>query len=51
MLCSLPGVGEKLAIQNVLEKFGTPHYEATRVHLLLNYPKVNGLGSARAKKD
>jgi len=47
VLCSLPGVGEKLAIR-LLEKFGTPlrAFSATTSEL----SKINGLGSTRAKK-
>jgi len=47
VLCSLPGIGEKLAVR-MLEKFGTPFkvFTATTVEL----SKVNGLGEARAKK-
>lgn len=46
-LCSLPGVGEKLAIR-MLEKFGTPLkvFNATTTDL----SKVEGLGDSRAKK-
>ncbi|WP_182133904.1 ERCC4 domain-containing protein [Nitrosopumilus sp. b1] len=46
-LCSLPGVGEKLAIR-MLEKFGTPLrvFNATTADL----SKVEGLGDSRAKK-
>ena len=47
VLCSLPGIGEKFAVR-MLEKFGTPLkvFTATSADLA----KVNGLGSARAKK-
>jgi len=47
VLCSLPGIGEKLAVR-MLEKFGTPlkAFTATTVEL----SKVEGLGEARAKK-
>jgi len=47
VLCSLPGIGEKLAVR-MLEKFGTPlkAFTATAVEL----SKVNGLGDSRAKK-
>jgi len=47
VLCSLPGIGEKLAIR-MLEKFGTPFkvFTATSTELA----KVEGLGEARAKK-
>lgn len=46
-LCSLPGVGEKLAIR-MLEKFGTPLkvFNATTTDL----SKIEGLGDSRAKK-
>ncbi len=46
-LCSLPGIGEKLAVR-MLEKFGTPLkvFSATTSEL----SKVEGLGEARAKK-
>jgi len=46
-LCSLPGIGEKLAIR-MLEKFGTPlrAFSATSSELA----KVESLGSTRAKK-
>ncbi len=47
VLCSLPGVGEKLAIR-LLEKFGTPLQALSATTSELS--KVNGLGSARAKK-
>jgi len=47
VLCSLPGVGEKLAIR-LLEKFGTPIRALSATTSELS--KVNGLGSARAKK-
>ncbi len=47
VLCSLPGVGEKLAVR-LLEKFGTP-LRALRASTS-ELSKVNGLGSARAKK-
>jgi len=47
VLCSLPGIGEKLAVR-MLEKFGTPFkvFTATTIELA----KVEGLGEARAKK-
>jgi len=47
VLCSLPGVGEKLATR-MLEKFGTPLrvLGASSVEL----SKVEGLGKERAKK-
>ncbi len=46
-LCSLPGIGEKLAVR-MLEKFGTPLkvFSATTSEL----SKIEGLGEARAKK-
>lgn len=46
-LCSLPGIGEKLAVRT-LEKFGSPlnAFNATAAELA----KVEGLGRARAKK-
>ena len=46
-LCSLPGIGEKLAVRT-LEKFGTPldAFNAT----VSDLAKVEGLGKARAKK-
>ena len=46
-LCSLPGIGDKLAVRT-LEKFGTPlnAFNAT----LADLAKVEGLGRARAKK-
>jgi len=47
VLCSLPGVGEKLAVR-LLEKFGTPIRSLSASVSELS--KVNGLGSARAKK-
>ena len=47
VLCSLPGVGEKIAIR-MLEKFGTPLmvFSASVIEL----SKISGLGEARAKK-
>ena len=47
VLCSLPGIGEKLAVR-MLAKFGTPFkaFTATTSELA----KVEGLGEARAKK-
>ncbi len=47
VLCSLPGIGEKLAVR-MLKKFGTPFkvFTATTIELA----KVEGLGEARAKK-
>lgn len=47
VLCSLPGVGEKLAIR-MLEKFGTPLRALSSSATEL--AKVDGLGEARAKK-
>lgn len=47
VLCSLPGVGEKLAIR-MLEKFGTPLGALCASSTEL--AKVDGLGAARAKK-
>lgn len=47
VLCSLPGVGEKLAIR-MLEKFGTPLGALSASSTELS--KVDGLGTARAKK-
>jgi len=47
VLCSLPGVGEKLAIR-LLEKFGTPLRALSASTSELS--KVNGLGNASAKK-
>ncbi len=46
-LCSLPGIGAKLAVR-MLEKFGTPLkvFSATTSEL----SKIEGLGEARAKK-
>lgn len=46
-LCSLPGIGEKLAVR-MLERFGTPLdvFNATSAEIA----KVEGLGSARAKR-
>ena len=46
-LCSLPGIGEKLAVRT-LEKFGTPldAFNAT----VSDLAKVEGLGKERAKK-
>jgi len=47
VLCSLPGIGNKLAVR-MLEKFGTPLkvFTATTIEL----SKVDGLGDARAKR-
>ena len=47
VLCSLPGVGEKLATR-MLEKFGSP--SKTLSASLAELSKVEGLGEARAKK-
>ncbi|MGQ0377096.1 MAG: ERCC4 domain-containing protein [Nitrososphaerota archaeon] len=47
VLCSLPGVGEKLAAR-MLEKFGTPLRVLSASSVELS--KVDGLGSERAKK-
>ncbi len=47
VLCSLPGVGEKLAIR-MLEKFGTPLQVLSATTNDLS--KVEGLGRARAEK-
>ena len=47
VLCSLPGVGEKLAIR-LLEKFGTPLRALSASTSELS--KIDGLGSARARK-
>jgi len=47
VLCSLPGVGEKLAIR-MLEKFGTPLQVLSATTNDLS--KVEGLGKARAEK-
>ncbi len=47
VLCSLPGVGEKLATR-MLEKFGTPARTLNASFAELS--KVDGLGEARAKK-
>jgi DNA excision repair protein ERCC-4 len=47
ILCSLPGVGEKLA-SRMLEKFGSP--VRTLNASLADLAKVEGLGEARAKK-
>ena len=47
MLCSLPNVGEKIAIR-MLEKFGTPLEVLSASTADLS--KINGLGNTRAKK-
>lgn len=47
VLCSLPGVGEKLATR-MLERFGTP--SRTLNAPLTELAKVEGLGEARAKR-
>ncbi len=47
VLCSLPGIGEKLATR-MLEKFGTPARMLNAS--LAELAKVEGLGEARAKK-
>lgn len=47
VLCSLPGIGEKLATR-MLEKFGSP--SKTLGASLADLAKVEGLGEARAKK-
>lgn len=47
VLCSLPGVGEKLAIR-MLEKFGTPLQVLSAT--INDLSKVEGLGRARAEK-
>jgi len=47
VLCSLPGVGEKLATR-MLEKFGTPLQVLGASYVELS--KVEGLGKERAKK-
>jgi len=47
VLCSLPGVGEKLAIR-MLQKFGSPSRMVNAS--LADLAKVEGLGDARAKK-
>jgi len=47
VLCSLPGVGEKLAVR-LLEKFGSPTKALTATTAELS--KVEGLGESRAKK-
>jgi DNA excision repair protein ERCC-4 len=47
VLCSLPGIGEKLATR-MLAKFGSP--SKTLSASLADLAKVEGLGEARAKK-
>ena len=47
VLCSLPGIGEKLATR-MLAKFGSP--TKTLTASLTDLAKVEGLGEARAKK-
>ena len=47
MLCSLPGIGEKLAVR-MLQKFGSP--SRTLNASFAELAKVEGLGEARAKK-
>jgi DNA excision repair protein ERCC-4 len=47
VLCSLPGIGEKLAIR-MLQKFGSP--SRTLNASFTELAKVEGLGEARAKK-
>jgi DNA excision repair protein ERCC-4 len=47
VLCSLPGVGEKLATR-MLQKFGTP--SRTLNASFAELAKIEGLGEARAKK-
>ena len=47
VLCSLPGIGEKLATR-MLEKFGSP--SKTLNASFADLAKVEGLGEARAKK-
>jgi DNA excision repair protein ERCC-4 len=47
VLCSLPGIGEKLA-SRMLAKFGSP--SKTLNASLADLAKVEGLGEARAKK-
>jgi DNA excision repair protein ERCC-4 len=47
VLCSLPGIGEKLAVR-MLRKFGSP--SKTLNASLADLAKVEGLGEARAKK-
>jgi DNA excision repair protein ERCC-4 len=47
VLCSLPGIGEKLAVR-MLQKFGSP--TRTLNASLSELSKIEGLGEARAKK-
>jgi DNA excision repair protein ERCC-4 len=47
VLCSLPGIGEKLATR-MLAKFGSP--TKTLNASLADLAKIEGLGEARAKK-
>lgn len=47
VLCSLPGIGEKLATR-MLSKFGSP--TKTLTASLADLAKIEGLGEARAKK-
>jgi DNA excision repair protein ERCC-4 len=47
VLCSLPGIGEKLATR-MLERFGSPARMLSAS--LVELAKVEGLGEARAKK-
>ena len=47
VLCSLPGIGEKLAVR-MLQKFGSP--TRTLNASLAELSKVDGLGEVRAKK-
>jgi DNA excision repair protein ERCC-4 len=47
VLCSLPGIGEKLATR-MLERFGSP--ARTLNASFAELAKVEGLGEARAKK-
>ena len=47
ILCSLPGVGEKLA-SRMLEKFGSPSSSMNASSIELS--KINGMGEARAQK-
>ena len=47
ILCSLPGVGEKLATR-MLEKFGSTSNSLNASSVELS--KINGMGEARAQK-
>jgi DNA excision repair protein ERCC-4 len=47
ILCSLPGVGEKLA-SRMLEKFGSPSSSLNASSVELS--KINGMGELRAQK-